>query len=283
MSVSIFLVTFKATPINSAVGGSNTGSTPSSLKNTEFHEGDDRHLTYTPTVAMAPSPRSAGPSVNSLADYPIDRPTSFIDEDWASRPAPETLIDHLDELFPKVDLDQPIIDDSVTSPPPSPSPASEIQRYNMSSSALPILGDDMPVVGTLKEEDEDNAIAAENAALKAPRPPSVAVRNMTRSSGGLGRMKSIREVVRGAHERGKRYAQQAQQQPTGSNAGQTKQDLLRRKSTKLFGARLIEMKPGQGQRMVQQQLQMQETPQSQWLKRQGLCPQSNCMKKLLII
>lgn len=259
-------VTFRATPITSAVGGSTTGSTPSSLKNTEFHEGDDKHLIYSPAV---PSPRSTGPSVHSPADYPINRPTSFIDEDWASRPAPETLIDNLDELFPNLDLDQPLIDDSaVSSPPPSPSPATERPRYNLSSSALPLPGDDMPVVSAVKEEDEDNILMPENPTMKTPRPPSVAVRNVGRYSGGLGRMKSIREVARGAHERGKRLAQQ--QQPVGNDSttgGMDKQAMLRRKSTKLFGARLIEVKPGQGRRELRQ-MQMQE-PQSQLPKRQA--------------
>lgn len=267
-------VTFRATPITSAVGGSTTGSTPSSLKNTEFHEGDDRHLIYSPAGNMAPSPRSAGPSIHSPADYTMNRPTSFIDEDWASRPAPETLIDNLDELFPNLDLDQPLIDDSaVSSPPPSPSPATDRPRYNMSSSALPMPGDDMPVVSAVREEDEDNMNFPENSTLKAPRPPSVAMRNVGRSSGGggLGRMKSIREVARGAHERGKRLAQQ--QQPAGNDvggaAGMNKQAMLRRKSTKLFGARLIEVKPGQGRRELRQ-MQMQESPpQSQWPKRQA--------------
>lgn len=266
-------VTFRATPITSAVGGSTTGSTPSSLKNTEFHEGDDKHLIYSPAGNMAPSPRSAGPSVHSPADYPINRPTSFIDEDWASRPAPETLIDNLDELFPNLDLDQPLIDDSaVGSPPPSPSPATERHRYNMSSSALPMPGDDMPVVSAVREEDEDNMSMPENPTQKTPRPPSVAVRNVGRSSGGLGRMKSIREVARGAHERGKRLAQQQQQQPSGNDSaagGMDKQAILRRKSTKLFGARLIEVKPGQGRQELRQ-MQMQEPPpQSQWPKRQA--------------
>ncbi|KAF8458254.1 hypothetical protein BDZ91DRAFT_785891 [Kalaharituber pfeilii] len=261
-------------PTASAIGSSGTGSTPSSLKHTEFYEGDDKRAIFSP-AGVIPSPRSAGPSVNSPADYTMDRPTSFIDNDWASRPAPETLIDHLDELFPKVDLDQPIIDDAITSPPPSPY---EKPQYAMSSSALPMPGDDMPVVGVLREEDEDNnnfntspppLPVTEKVSLHAPRPPTVAQRNMNRSSGGLGRMKSIREVARGANERGRRLAQQ---QPTENNAGPVvpnKQDMLRRKSTKLFGARLIEVKPGQGRRAMQQMQMHDPPPQSQWPKRQA--------------
>jgi len=270
LTVSTKGVTFRETPVTSAVGGSTAGSTPSSLKNVEFHEGDDKHLIYPPAGNMAPSPRSAGP-VHSPADYPIKRPTSFIDEDWASRPAPETLIDNLDELFPNLDLDQPLIDDSaVSSPPPSPSPATE--RPRMSSSALPMPGDDMPVVSAVREEDEDNMPMPENPALKNPRPSSVAVRNVGRSSGALGRMKSIREVARGAHERGKKLAQQQQQQPVGSGptaGGMDKQAMLRRKSTKLFGARLIEVKPGQGKRELRQAQTQEPPPQSQWPKRQA--------------
>ena len=273
LKVSTKGVTFKNSPLPSAIG---TGSTPPSSRNTEFQEGDDKHPIYSPAGAMAPSPHSAEPSVHSPADYSNDRPASFIDADW-SRPAPETLIDHLDELFPKVDLDQPMIDDSaVNSPPPSPSPATERPRYNMSSSALPMPGD-MPITIPVKEEDEDNL---EISTLKAARPASVAQRSMSRAGGGLGRMKSIREVVKGAHERGKRLAQQQQhqhqqqqqqqqQQPGIIPGPVNKQVMLRQKSTKMFGARLIEVKPGQGRRELRQMQMQDPPPQSQWPKRQA--------------
>ena len=43
---------------------------------------------------------------------------------WASRPPAEALIDHLDDFFPNLDLDQPVLEEgAVVSPPPSPTSA----------------------------------------------------------------------------------------------------------------------------------------------------------------
>ena len=284
LTLSTKAVTFKTTPVASAVGGSTNGSTPSSLKNNEFQEGDDKGPIYSPSTATAQSPRSSGPSSNSPTEYTIDRRQSFVRDDvWASRPPPEALIDHLDELFINYDLDQPLIEDTVASPPPSPSPATDRPRYNMSSSALPTTGEELPIthpVSAVKEEDEDNFNATSNvaegsaaAAKPTQRAPSVAQRNLSRSGGGgggggLGRKKTIREVARGAHERSKRLNQQPEAGVPGVQDVK-QQAMLRRKSTKLFGARLIEVKPGHGKRAMQQMQMQDPPPQSQWPKRQA--------------
>jgi mitogen-activated protein kinase kinase kinase len=53
-------------------------------------------------------------------------------------------------------------------------------------------------------------------------------------------MKSIRDVARGAHEANKRFTQPSQQ------GGQAPSTILRRKSTKMFGANIVQIKPQRG-------------------------------------
>jgi mitogen-activated protein kinase kinase kinase len=63
-----------------------------------------------------------------------------------------------------------------------------------------------------------------------------------RMSGGLGRMKSIREVARGAN-------QSTRKRKPVSAADAKATTLMRRKSTKLFGANIVQINPGRGSRM----------------------------------
>jgi len=69
------------------------------------------------------SAASEGWSAESSEDTSkLLRRESFAREDvWASRPPPEALINHLDDFFPNLDLDQPVVEEGQgTSPPPSP-------------------------------------------------------------------------------------------------------------------------------------------------------------------
>jgi mitogen-activated protein kinase kinase kinase len=67
-----------------------------------------------------------------------------------------------------------------------------------------------------------------------------------RRSGGLGRMKSIREVARGAHEASKRYTQSAGQMQAQTSEVDKNTTLLRRKSTKMFNANIVQIRPERG-------------------------------------
>jgi mitogen-activated protein kinase kinase kinase len=90
----------------------------------------------------------------------------------------------------------------------------------------------------------------------------MAQRNIRRS-GGLGRMKSIREVARGAHEANKRFTAPIQQGASST--------ILRRKSTKMFGANIVQIKPQRGS-MILPQIPQDTIPKRQatfrWFKGQ---------------
>ncbi|KAG9803166.1 hypothetical protein KCU63_g24333, partial [Aureobasidium melanogenum] len=121
----------------------------------------------------------------------------------------------------------------------------------------------------------DESTLKEDSTLKrGHNMPSVAQRNL-RKSGGLGRTKSIREVVKGA------YQMPAQKSPSPSitsfsssrapsaqinrsalNRMSTLKyggDIVRRKSTKMFGARIEQIKPPRGSRLIQLETIPQDT------------------------
>lgn len=63
-------------------------------------------------------------------------------------------------------------------------------------------------------------------------------------SGGLARKTTIRDVARGAHEANKRFTQPSQP------GGQAPSTMLRRKSTKMFGAKIVQIKPQRGSKVL---------------------------------
>ncbi|CAD0082252.1 unnamed protein product [Aureobasidium vineae] len=251
-----------------------------------------------------PHPESAVSAAWS-AESPEDsarfgRRESFASDLWANRPPPEALVEHLDEFFPNVDLDQPMIEEegqegqaSSTSETPntervqtSLAPTVE-SKAEQSSMSTPDPETDNGTLGS------DESTLKEDSTLKrGHNMPSVAHRNL-RKSGGLGRTKSIREVVKGA------YQMPAQKPPSPSitsfsssrapsvqmprsalNRMSTLKyggDIVRRKSTKMFGARIEQIKPPRGSRLIQLETIPQDTfalqhPQRQptfkWMKGQ---------------
>ncbi|KAI6245353.1 MAP kinase kinase kinase mkh1 [Erysiphe necator] len=170
-------------------------------------------------------------------DAKLQRRKSFAREDvWANRPPAESLIDHLDAFFPNLDLDQPVVEESTgISDSDFLIPESEVNERSDVS----------------QDSDETSrkfsqSIGSDEQTLKALERPesihSVAQRNIRRS-GGLGRMKSIREVARGAHEASKRFTAFTQ-------TGEEPSKILRRKSTKMFGANIVQIKPERGSMML---------------------------------
>ncbi|KAH9905759.1 hypothetical protein F4778DRAFT_769684 [Xylariomycetidae sp. FL2044] len=203
-------------------------------------------------------------------DSKINRRKSFIERDvWANRPPPEALLSNLDAFFPELDLDQPVLDESqlqeAIQSPVSISPISEKdeQSANASSTSVNV---QLPTPPAIPESTraslygENDTLGSDESTLKAlERPASIAsvARRSVRRSGGLGRMKSIREVARGAHEANKRF--------TASSAGATSGPtslIQRRKSTKMFGANVVQIKPERGSMI------MPEIPQDYLPKRQ---------------
>ncbi|KAG9249142.1 BcBCK1, mitogen-activated protein kinase [Calycina marina] len=181
------------------------------------------------------------------------RRASFARQDvWASRPPAEALINHLDDFFPNLDLDQPVLEEGAGDTEVSPIAENDTQealeqltaaQTGLNTSAKPMT----PRMSTSTYNDGDT-LGSDESTLKALERPgsvqSVAQRNVRRS-GGLGRMKSIREVARGAHEANKRYT--APVQP-----GQATSTMLRRKSTKMFGAHIVQIKPHRGSMILPQ-------------------------------
>lgn len=144
---------------------------------------------------------------------------------WASRPPVEGVIDHLDDFFPNVDLDAPYLEGQGASPPSSPAnknpPEADVTRRERH--------DGYSYAGQPSNDGE--------ATMKAQDPGVVARRNINRSGGGLTRMKSIREVAKGAN-------QTSRTRSVASSGNQKSGDILRRKSTKMFGAKIMQIRPG---------------------------------------
>ncbi|MCJ1267448.1 hypothetical protein MMC22_007333 [Lobaria immixta] len=203
----------------------------------------ERHLPESGT----PAP-SSGYSEEAMSK--LMRRQSFARDDvWANRPPAEDLVNHLDDFFPNLDLDQPVVEDIVDSPPLSPSsPADQnpmetaipgqIHARHLIRSSLY----DRPRPTSIAEEsiaEEPDTLGSEDSTLKSR--VTIAQRSM-RKSGGFGRMKSIRDVARGANQGNRKsYAQPSASAKSG--------DIVRRKSTKMFGANIVQIKPGRGSRV----------------------------------
>lgn len=203
------------------------------------------------------------------ADSKVNRRKSFIERDvWANRPPPEALLSNLDAFFPELDLDQPVLDESQIqelSPPVSPvsegdenkdkAPKTEA-RPHADIPIPPIPSDPAPSAGIATARSsmytESDTLGSDESTLKAlERPASIAsvAHRSVRRSGGLGRMKSIREVARGAHEANKRYTTASM--AAGAASSSTSM-IQRRKSTKMFGANLVQIRPERGSMIIPQ-------------------------------
>jgi mitogen-activated protein kinase kinase kinase len=164
---------------------------------------------------------------HSPEDERFIRRDSFARDDiWASRPPVQGVIDHLDDFFPNIDLDEPYLEATAVSPPVSPTghPSRDMQGSYSSPSQAVRNGSDI--------------LGSNESTLKNP----VAQRNVNRS-GGLTRMKSIREVAKGAQVNRNRSVHT----PNNPKSG----EILRRKSTKMFGAKIMQISPKPGSRLSQ--------------------------------
>ncbi|KAH0252572.1 hypothetical protein KCU84_g24071, partial [Aureobasidium melanogenum] len=135
------------------------------------------------------------------------RRESFASDLWANRPPPEALVEHLDDFFPNVDLDQPMIEEEGQGG--QANTPSETQTVQPSQTSLAPTVESKAEQGFVPVPDleadngtlgSDESTLKEDSTLKrGHNMPSVAQRNL-RKSGGLGRTKSIREVVKGAYQ-----------------------------------------------------------------------------------
>jgi mitogen-activated protein kinase kinase kinase len=196
-------------------------------------------------------------------DDKMSRRNSFASEIWASRPPVENVVDHLDEFFPGVDLDEPYLEDGTASPQSAadqsasdgtaPSLRGRV-TYGTEGLPLRLMKNDSDTLGsdesTLKAKDRDTIA-------------SVAQRSLRRS-GGLGRMKSIREVAKGRNDLVRSRSSAAAHKPAESSG------IVRRKSTKMFGANIVQIRPKAGNRLsTLDPIPQEEVPQEDTPKRQA--------------
>lgn len=185
----------------------------------------------------------------------LDRRKSFIEKDvWANRPPTDALLNNLDDFFPNLDLDQEILDEGAEgemAPSPIPEGEENADQLPPSNTTAGPSGTNnshataghsrQPSQGTYGESD---TLGSDESTLKAnERTNSIANRSSARRSGasGLGRMKSIREVAN------KRYTRTSQNfgKPT-SNPSNPNNNIMRRKSTKMFNANIVQIRPERG-------------------------------------
>ncbi|AEO67970.1 c6f2e4e8-d534-49ef-86a0-52194e6ff9da [Thermothielavioides terrestris] len=200
-------------------------------------------------------------------DSRLSRRKSFIEKDvWANRPPPDTLINNLEDFFPNVDVDQPVLEEGEDGPPSPIAEGDESQADQNPAQAaaaaaalppMPPLPAGLSSSGNARSSsiyNESDTLGSDESTLKAldSRPVSMQTlaQRSVRRSGGLGRMKSIREVARGAHEASKRYTRtsgQLQAQTAGAGGAADKNtNLMRRKSTKMFNANIVQIQPQRG-------------------------------------
>ncbi|KAK2590739.1 mitogen-activated protein kinase kinase kinase [Conoideocrella luteorostrata] len=180
----------------------------------------------------------------------INRRKSFIEKDvWANRPPTDDLLNNLDDFFPNLDLDEPVLEDNAGGEvPPLPTGVLDDPR-NRSNSAASFGSAPSNIPAAIPPSrqpslyNDGDTLGSDESTLKATERPAsshAVVQRSMRRSGGLGRMKSIREVARGAHEANKRFTSISQPADSKSQA-----NLMRRKSTKMFNANIVQIRPDQ--------------------------------------
>ncbi|KAL4873510.1 hypothetical protein BDV12DRAFT_79729 [Aspergillus spectabilis] len=206
---------------------------PSATRETFANSGGDGGNSAAPYSNMTASPEEE--------KVPFRRDSFARDDIWASRPPVEGVIDNLDDFFPYIDLDAPYLDGQGS--PPS-SPANRIAADNdlnrKDKQENPYYPPPPPPPNPV-----DTLRGSAESTIKPQEHGVVARRNVTRSGGGLSRMKSIREVAKGAN-------QASRHRSVASSAGNKKTgDVHRRKSTKMFGAKIMQISPKPGSRLSQ--------------------------------
>lgn len=157
----------------------------------------------------SPQPSSTHLTTSFNSGGGITRSNSFArrDDDWAFRPPPEQLYENLDDFFPKHDLDKPLLD----------------------TAAVP----ESPMVSSPRSETA--------AAAMASSPPNVSSLGPQQALNLRSRhKKSIRLVAQDRKRFLDRTEKRAPAQGPESSSG-----LVRRRSTKLWGTKVVEMTPGQ--------------------------------------
>ncbi|RMY68133.1 hypothetical protein D0863_07324 [Hortaea werneckii] len=232
----------------------------------------DESASHMPDIARyAPESASSNQwSTDSPDDFNrFGRRESFASDMWANRPPAEGIVEHLDAFFPNVDLDQPMGEGEEGNDGVAGATEKATLNNKASSSSL----HSRSVTPLSSENESDRAASGEEATLKRNEGHNSVAQRSMRKAGGLGRTKSIRDVVKSNYN----MAQQQQQHqhhastssfgssrvPSGADpvhnallnrVSTLRQDaangIVRRKSTKMFGARIEQVKPSRGSRLI---------------------------------
>ncbi|EHY55331.1 mitogen-activated protein kinase kinase kinase [Exophiala dermatitidis] len=208
-------------------------------------------------------------SFSGSAQSPDDRMgrrDSFVSDIWANRPAVENVVHHLDEFFPGVDLDKPYLEEKGDNNSPMRSadydPLENVQAARSGGLTYGTAGLDL----NFGRKSESDTLGSDESTLKAKdrdKIANVAQRQVGKSTGGITRMKSIREVAQKRNDirRGPSVAARVEQ----ANSG-----IVRRKSTKMFGANIVQIKPKPGNRLsTLDPIPQEEVPSDDMPKRQA--------------
>ena len=196
-------------------------------------------------------------------DERMGRRDSFVSDNWASRPAVENVVDNLDQFFPGVDLDKPFMEESADSPmkhPEQKQPETLRHKLTYGTEGLPL---------DFTRRNESDTLGSDESTLKAKDQQavaSVAQRQMGKSSGlgGITRMKSIRQVAQKRNDLVRGPSVLTRPGPAAETSG-----IVRRKSTKMFGANIVQIKPKPGNRLStldpipQEDVPSEDTPRRQ--------------------
>jgi mitogen-activated protein kinase kinase kinase len=196
-------------------------------------------------------------------DDRMSRRNSFASEIWASRPPVENVVDHLDEFFPGVDLDEPYLEDGTTSPHSAADQSASDANAPTLRGRVTYGTEGLPL--RLTKNDSDT-LGSDESTLKAKDRDTIAsvAQRSLRRSGGLGRMKSIREVAKGRNDLSRSRSSAALYKPVESSG------IVRRKSTKMFGANIVQIRPKPGNRLsTLDPIPQEEVPQENTPKRQA--------------
>ena len=214
------------------------------------------------------SASSAHPSTDSPEEFPGfgGRRESFASDMWANRPPAEGIVEHLDAFFPNVDLDGPMGEEGAPEAGADGSPVSLDKSILSTKASSQDLATSSRSITPLSSADEGDTLG-EATLTKSEKHMSVAQRTM-RKSGGLGRTKSIRDVVKnnynmqtGLMDKHMSTSSYASSRASGgpgmmnvplNRVSMLRQDpgIVRRKSTKMFGAKIEQVKPQRGSRLI---------------------------------
>ncbi|KAI8445553.1 STE/STE11 protein kinase [Phakopsora pachyrhizi] len=168
-------------------------------------------------------------SAISAANQRASRRISFTGDDWANRPAVDDVYENLEEFFPHHDLDKPIDIGPAPVEIGSPTSPQALQGGLLSSSSGPLNPTGLSTASQARLKGRTRSIrvvAQEKKRLLRRTEDKVRASYQIPSSSGADRLLSASGVT---------------SVPAHSSMGSA---LLRRKSTKLWGARIEEVTPG---------------------------------------